>query len=93
MDCLNCGHTIKLSKKRPKNWVDVGYLIIRPYDLKWRHKLGKVECNCKEMEELYEPYYGFTLFHSEDCAMMKHLKRYPGICNLVDVSNIIAQSE
>lgn len=84
------GNFANITKKRPKS-VDKDYKIIIPYPFKWRDKLGKVECDCKEVMESYQPYYGRTCTHSNDCAMMKHLRRYPGIANLIEVSNIIAQ--
>lgn len=82
----------KLTTKRPKDFMK-DYKIIVPYPFKWRDKIGKVICDCKEVEESYMPYYGRTWTHSEDCAMMKHLRRYPGIANLIEVSNVIAQDE
>lgn len=79
---------------RPKN-PDRDYKAIVPYDLKWRAKLGKVECDCKEMIEAYQPYYGFTLFHGPDCAIRKHLKKYPQMQNFLWERDpaVIAQSE
>jgi len=86
------GNFAKITKRKPKRW-DKDYKIIIPYPFKWRDKLGKVECDCKEVMESYQPYYGRTWTHSDDCAMMKHLRRYPGIANLIEVSDIIAQDE
>jgi hypothetical protein len=68
---------------KPKNWMDRDYKAIVPYDFTWRTKLGKVECDCKEIIEAYQPFYGFTWFHSEDCACMKHLRRYPQMQNFM----------
>jgi len=87
-----CGNFAPLSRKKPKHY-DKEYKILIPYPFKWRLKLGKVECNCKEVEEHYQPYYGFSWFHSYDCAMMKHLRKYPGIQNLVEVDECITQSD
>lgn len=79
---------------RPKNWSMRDYKAIKPYDLKWRKKLGKVECDCKEMVEAYQPYYGFTFYHMEDCALVKHYEKYPQMENLWEMNPyVIAQSE
>lgn len=88
-----CGGREPLTKERPKDWIDTGYTILKPYDMKWRHKLGKVECDCKQMIENYQPYYGFTWYHLEDCAMLKHYDKYPGMANFFDRPNVITQSE
>ena len=91
------GNFNKLSKRKPKNWIDNGYKIIVPFDFKWRHKIGKVECDCKVCEEHYQPWYGVSWFHSKDCALMKYIDSRPQICNLTqyygqDLS-LIAQTE
>ena len=91
------GNFNKLSKRKPKNWIDNGYKIIVPFDFKWRHKIGKVECDCKVCEEHYQPWYGVSWFHSKDCALMKYIDSRPQICNLMqyygqDLS-LIAQTE
>lgn len=78
-----CGGTPALSKKRPENWIDTGYTIVKPFDFKWRAKLGRATCDCKEIIESYQPYYGFTWRHSKECAIIKHIKKYPGIQNLL----------
>jgi hypothetical protein len=76
------GNYNKLTKRKPKNWIDKGYKIIVPFTFKWRHKIGKVKCNCKFCEEHYQPWYGVSWFHSKDCAMMKYIDSRPQICNL-----------
>jgi hypothetical protein len=88
-----CGNFVKPTKRRPKNWIDRGYKIIVPFNFKWRAKLGKVQCDCTEVWEYYQPWYGYSWFHMPQCAMMRHLDRYPGITNLVEVSSLIAQTE
>jgi hypothetical protein len=89
-----CGNFVKPTKRRPKNWIDRGYKIVVPYDFKWRDKLGDVECDCKEIEEHYQPWYGFSWYHLDDCAIGKHLKKHPGILNLIEVRfPLTAQSE
>lgn len=76
------GNFRKLTKRKPKNWINVGYKIIVPFDFKWRHKVGKVECTCKECEEHYQPWYGTSWFHSKDCELIKHIEKRPQILNL-----------
>ena len=81
---------------RPKNWFNRDYKAIVPYPFKWRTTLGKVECDCVEIVEAYQPYYGWTYFHSKECAVIKHYNKYPQMENFIgyyrDV-NVIAQSE
>lgn len=76
------GNFNKLSKRKPKNWIETGYKIIVPFRFKWREKIGKVECDCKNCEEHYAPYYGVDWYHSKDCVLMKHIDKRPQILNL-----------
>lgn len=76
-----CGNYAGYTKRRPKDWIERGYKMIVPYRLKWRAKLGKVACDCVVMKEHYQPYYGMTLYHSDECAIAKHLKKYPQMQN------------
>lgn len=55
---------------------------MRPYFFKWREKIGKIECDCKEVLETYMPYYGCTWYHSQECALIKQLKDKPHLKNL-----------
>lgn len=79
---LVLGNFAKVTKRKPKNWMENGYKIVVPYDFKWRSKIGKVECDCKVCEEHFMPWYGTSWFHSKECAYIKHFQRYPGILNL-----------
>ena len=89
-----CGNFTKLSKRKPKNWFDVGYRIMVPFDFKWRAKLGKVECDCMEVEETYQPWYGTSWFHSKQCALMQYYEKYPQRFNFVGGSpDLIAQTD
>lgn len=76
------GNFNKITKRKPKNWTETGYKIIVPFKFKWRHKIGKVECDCKVCEEHYAPYYGFDWYHSKECALIKHIEKRPQILNL-----------
>ena len=77
----------------PKRW-DRDWKAIIPYPFKFRVSLGKVKCDCKEVIQEYQPYYGSTWYHSDDCATMKHLKKFPQMENFMwDRSpRVIAQS-
>ena len=93
-----CGGTrhLPLLRGRPKNLgIDDSYKAIVPFDFKWRAKLGKVVCDCKEMVESFQPWYGFTFFHSDECAIVKHIERYPQMQNFFwdRDPKVIAQSE
>lgn len=79
---------------RPRDWFDRDYKAIVPYPFTWRLKLGKVECDCKECIEAYQPYYGSTWFHEDRCAMMVHFRRYPQMQNFYPEHSfhIIAQT-
>lgn len=76
-----CGNFNGYTKRRPKNWIEQGYKMIVPFRFKWRAKVGRVECNCIEVKEHFQPWYGTTWIHSDACAIRAHLKRYPGIQN------------
>lgn len=71
-----CGGRADLVTERPKD-IDTAYSILIPFKLKWREKFGGVECDCTEVIESYAPYYGFTLYHSDRCAIRAYLKKYP----------------
>lgn len=77
------GNFVKPTIRRPKNWIHRKYKITVPYDFKWREKIGKIKCDCKVCEEHYAPYYGFTWFHSKECALMKYINKRPQILNLI----------
>ena len=68
---------------RPRDWIDRDWKAIIPYPFKWRTKLGKVECTCVECIESYMPYYGSTWYHEENCAITKHIRKYPQMLNFM----------
>ena len=88
MGCLHnksitiCGNFNKITKRKPKNWIDTGYKMMIKYSFKWREKIGKVECTCNEVLECYQPWYGCNWYHSDDCALMQQLKKRPQLMNL-----------
>lgn len=77
---------------RPRNWIDRDYKAIVPFDFKWRTKLGKVECDCVEVIEAYM-WYGWNYYHSNECAIMKHYRKYPQMANLGVDPSCFARSE
>lgn len=91
------GNFNPLTEAKPENWIDTGYKIIVPFEFKWRHKVGKVECDCTECEEHFQPWYGYSWYHSKECALIKHLKKHPQICNLYQFAgrdfDLIAQTD
>lgn len=78
---------------RPRDWIDRDYKAIVPYPFKWRAKLGKIECDCIECVEAYQPWYGSSWYHSDECSIMKHYRKYPQMSNFVDPPSRIAQME
>lgn len=85
---------LPIEKVKPEGF-DEPYRIMVPYKFKWRVKIGKVECDCKEVEECYQPWYGFDWYHSEACALMRLVKEKPQLKNLWCYQGIerIASSE
>jgi hypothetical protein len=77
-----CGNFNKLVEERPKDWIDTGYKILRDYPFNWREKIGGIECTCEQVEEHYQPYYGFNFFHIGRCALIKLIEKRPQLKNL-----------
>jgi len=82
------GNFTPLTKLKPKNWIETGYKIIVPYKFKWRHKIGKVECDCKTCEEHFQPYYGIDFFHAKGCAYVEIFMKRPQLLNLIQYSQM-----
>lgn len=68
-------------KEGEKPTYEESYTNLIPFNFKWRAKLGKVTCDCKEVREDFAPYYGFTWYHGDECAIRAHLKKYPQMEN------------
>lgn len=81
-----CGNFSELTRQKPENH-DKAYKCIIPYPFKWRVKIGKIKCNCKEVEEHFQPWYGFDWYHMDNCSIIKHIKAHPGIQNLSQYEN------
>ena len=72
--------------------IDQGYRMFIKYRFDWRPKLGKATCDCDMVLEVYRPWIGWHWEHEPNCAIEKHLRRYPGILNFVEYSSIIAHT-
>lgn len=47
-----------------------------------RITIGKTTCDCKRIKTDYAPWYGFTWWHDDDCAIVKRVKERPSLLNL-----------
>ena len=92
---MTCLFRSKLTKRRPNNWIDRSYKIMVPFAFTWRVTIGKTTCTCTQVHEHYQPWYGFTWYHSDDCALIRAVKERPGLLNLPAFENveIIAHSD
>lgn len=91
------GNFNKLTKKKPRGWRNQGYKITIPYKFKWRHKIGKIKCDCKLCEEHYKPWYGWRFYHNKGCAYVEVFNKRPQLLNLLQYSgreiNLIAVTD
>lgn len=89
-----CGNFTPITKERPKGF-DEDYKVMVPFNFKWREKIGKVECDCKEVLECYQPYYGYDWYHSKECSLVKLVEAKPQLMNLWCYSHLphLASSE
>lgn len=85
-----CGNFAEVLPEEPKNFdymSDAKWL--EPYPKKWeRIKIGKTTCDCKKIETHFQPWYGFTWYHSKDCALIKRVKERPQLRNLWCFENV-----
>jgi len=94
MGCIDNGKVVilgnfaKITKKKPKDWWDKDYKVMVPYPFKWREKIGGIECDCNEVLECHQPYYGCDWYHSEECALIKRIKEKPQLMNLWQYSHL-----
>ena len=73
--------------------MDEGYRVFVPYKFDFRDTLGKATCDCQLCIETYRPWIGVDWRHHPDCAIEKHIRRYPGIQNFVEWTGSIAHTE
>lgn len=79
-----CGNFAEVLPEKPKDFDyedNCKWMEPYPADLD-RIKIGKTTCDCKQIETHYAPYYGFTWFHSKECALIKRVEASPGLRNL-----------
>lgn len=87
MGCIGNGKVViignfaPVTKNKPKD-PDADYKVMVPYRFEWREKIGSVECNCKEVLECYQAYYGWDWYHSDSCALVVLVKNKPQLLNL-----------
>lgn len=92
------GNYAGYSKKRPKDLMK-DYKVMTPWEYHFsdweRPKLGKAVCNCVLVKEHYMFPFGIDIYHSDECNISKHLKKYPQIYNLIGGYDplLIARSE
>lgn len=85
-----CGNFAEVLPEKPKDFDyerDAKWLEDYPKDLE-RIKIGKTTCDCKKIETHYAPWYGYSWFHSEDCALLKRVKERPQLLNLPAFDNV-----
>lgn len=70
-----------------------GYRLLVPYPFDWRGRLGKAVCDCTQVVEQYRPWIGLDWSHAPECAIEKHVQRYPGIQNFVEYTGVIAYTD
>lgn len=72
--------------------IDASYRILVPYPFSWREHLGKFTCDCVMVEEWYQPWYGVTWSHSQDCILVKNKRCNETRFGWMDIG-VIAQTE
>ena len=79
-----CGNFAEVQPSKPANFdYDSDAKWLEPFPKDWeRIKIGKTTCDCEQIETHYEPWYGFTWFHTEKCAIVRRVKEKPGLLNL-----------
>lgn len=85
-----CDNFAEVQDKKPENFdymSDANWLETYPKDWE-RIKIGKTTCDCKQVETHYAPYYGFTWYHSKECALIKRVEAQPQLMNLPAFWNV-----
>ena len=77
-DVIVLGNFAEVSSEKP---ADFDYMSdakwLEDYWLDERERIGGTICSCKKIEVHYAPYYGFDLFHTEQCNLMKKIRDRP----------------
>lgn len=85
-----CGNFAEVLPEKPKDFnyeTNAKWLEPYPKELE-RKRVGKTTCDCKQIETHYAPWYGYTWFHSKDCALLKRVEERPQLKNLWCFDNI-----
>lgn len=79
-----CGNFNEVLPQKPENFgYDQDAKWMEPYPPKWKRRvIGKTTCDCKQIETHFQPWYGYSWYHSNDCALMKRVEARPGLLNL-----------
>ena len=77
-----CGNFNPITKQKPENWHETGYKMMVDYPFPDREKIGKIECDCKQVLECFQAWYGYNWYHSDDCALIKAIEKRPQLINL-----------
>jgi len=96
MSCISgngmtiCGNFAEVQESKPQNFdYDSDAKWYEPYPKDWeRIKIGKTTCDCKKIETHFAPWYGYTWFHTEECALLKKVKERPQLMNLPAFYNV-----
>jgi hypothetical protein len=78
----------KTKDGRPKNYHERDYKAILPVSsfpklFAERATICGATCDCAEVLEAYQPYYGWTIYHSDQCAIMQKYRQHPTRFNFV----------
>lgn len=83
-DVIICGNFAEVLPEKPKDFnydTDAKWLEPYPKDAE-RITIGKTTCDCKQIETHFAPYYGFTWYHTDKCALLQRVKARPQLRNL-----------
>lgn len=85
-----CGNFAEVLPEKPKDFdYDSDAKWLEPYPEKWeRIKIGKTTCTCQKIETHYQPWYGYSWFHTDECALMQRVKDRPSLLNLPAFWNV-----
>lgn len=73
-----CGNFAELMPEKPK---DFDYMRtakwLEDYPFDQRECIGGTICSCKKVEVHFAPYYGFDMFHTKTCNLMRKIHDRP----------------
>lgn len=78
-----CGNFSELLDEKPK---DFDYMSsgkwLEDYWLDQRECIGGTVCSCRKIQVHYQPWYGFDLFHSKGCNLLRKVELQPQLMTL-----------